>query len=157
MSLLRLFQSGAPRSSSLGLWLSCLKPFSANGEFRPSTDGDGLRRRAVRGAGVTVFSGGLALGIQIIATLVLARMLSPGDFGLVTMVTTFSLLLANFGLNGFTEAVLQKEVIDHFLVSNLFWINAGLSLFLALGFAAAGTLLARFYGDPRVAHVAVVM
>src|SRR5207245_2234195 len=84
-------------------------------------------------------------------------LLTPGDFGLVTMVTTFSLLLLNCGLNGFTEAILQREEIDHSLASNLFWINVGLGLLLTIGFASAGPLLARFYGEPRVAAVAVAM
>jgi uncharacterized membrane protein len=52
------------------------------------------------------------------------------------------LLLVNFGLNGFTEAVVQREEINHFLVSNLFWINVGFGVLLTAGFAASGTLLA---------------
>lgn len=44
------------------------------------------------------------------------------------MVTTFSLLLMNVGLNGFTEAVLQCQEIDHDLSRNLLWINIVVSL-----------------------------
>jgi PST family polysaccharide transporter len=73
---------------------------------------------------------------------------------MVAMVTTFSLLLSNFGLNGFTEAVIQFEEMDHHTASNLFWLNSGAGLVLALAFAAAGSLLARFYRDPLVANVA---
>jgi len=93
----------------------------------------------------------------MVATIILARILTPADFGLVTMVTTFSLLLTSFGLNGFTEGVLQKGNIDQALASNLFWINVGIGLFLAVSFASAGSLLARLYGDPRVVHVALWM
>jgi len=132
-----------------------LKPFDVNGVFLPRTDGGGLRTLAVRGAGITVLSQGLSFAVQIIATVVLARLLAPADFGVVTMVTTFSVLLVSVGQIGFPEAVLQRDNIDHFLVSNLFWINVGASLLLTIGFAAAGWLLARFYGDPRVAHIAV--
>jgi len=71
------------------------------------------------------------------------------------MVTTFSLLLANVGLIGFPEAVLQRDEIDHTLASNLFWINMGIGLLLTVGFAAAGSLLTKFYGDPQVARVVV--
>jgi PST family polysaccharide transporter len=102
-----------------------------------------------------VLSGGLVLCIQIIGAVVLARLLAPRDFGVVAMVTTVSLFLSNFGLNGFTEAVLQRETIDHALASNLFWINLGAGIVLTIGFAAAGSLLTRFYHDPLVAHVAV--
>jgi PST family polysaccharide transporter len=134
-----------------------VRPFDKGGVFYPTADAGALRRKAVRGAGITVLSGGVGLSVQIVATVVLARLLTPDDFGLVTMVTTFSMLLINFGWNGFTEAVIQRETIDHFLVSNLFWINAGAGALLTIGFVSAGSLLARFYGDVRVGHVSVAM
>lgn len=133
-----------------------MRPFDQNGAFVTSVEPRRLRGSAIRGAGVTVLSGGIALAVQVVATVTLARLLSPGDFGLVAMVTTFSLLLMNFGWNGFTEAIIQRAQIDRFLVSNLFWINAGAGLALTVGFAAAGSLLALFYHDPRVARVAAV-
>ncbi len=134
-----------------------MKPFDARGEFHPTGEAGEFRRRAVRSAGVTVLSQGAVFGVQMIATVALARLLVPADFGVVTMVTTFSLLIMSFGQNGYSEAVIQREDIDHFLASNLFWINLSVGLLLTMGFAASGSLLARFYGDPRVAHVAVGM
>jgi len=104
-----------------------------------------------------VLSSGMGFAIQIISTVVLARLLTPSDFGLVTMVTTFSLLLVNFGGNGFTEAVIQWKEIDHALASNLFWINVGVATLLAGGFAASGSLIARFYHEPLAARVAAVL
>jgi len=95
--------------------------------------------------------------MQLVATIVLARLLTPGDFGLVAMVTTFSLLPASFGLSGFTEAVLQRKQIDRALASNLFWISLGAGFILTIGFCAAASLLARFYRDPQVAQVAVAV
>jgi len=103
---------------------------------------------------VTVFAQGISFAVQVAATVVLARLLTPRDFGLVTMVTTFSLLLCGFGLNGFTEAILQREEVTHPLASNLFWINLSASAFLAAAFAVFGPLMARFYHDPVVRHVA---
>ncbi len=108
---------------------------------------------AVRGAGVTVLSSALSLAIQIAATVVLARILTPKDFGLVAMVTTFSLLLSNFGLNGVTEAIVQREKLNHAQTTNLFWVSICSGFLLTLGFAATGSLLARFYAEPLVASV----
>jgi len=93
----------------------------------------------------------------MIATVVLARLLMPADFGVVTMVTTFSLLIMGFGQNGYSEAVIQRDDIDESLASNLFWINVSAGFLLTLGFAASGSLIARFYGDPRVALIAAGM
>jgi PST family polysaccharide transporter len=130
-------------------------PFDASCAFRPVAEGSELRRLAVRGAAATVSASGLALVAQFISTVILARLLTPADFGVVTMVTTFSLLLASFGLNGFTEAVIQFEEMDHYTASNLFWLNLGAGLVLAIAFVAAGSPLARLYRNPLVTNVAI--
>ena len=129
-------------------------PFDASGAFRPRAGSHELRRLAVRGAAASVTASGLSLAAQLVSTVILARLLTPADFGVVTMATTFSLLVASFGLNGFTEAIIQFEEIDHYTASNLFWLNSVAGLILAIAFAAAGSLLARFYGNPLVAKVA---
>lgn len=126
-------------------------PFDSQGDFRP-TEG-AVHRLAARGVGATVLSSCITLGIQLSATVVLARLLTPADFGLVAMATTFSLLLTNFGLNGFTEAILQRERLTHQLASNLFWINLASGALLGVGFAAAGGQLARFYHEQEVSKV----
>jgi PST family polysaccharide transporter len=131
-----------------------LKPFDANGVFHRMAEGQRLRRTAVRGAGVAIFAAGASLAVQMAATVFLARLLTPADFGVLTMVTTFSLLFSSFGLNGFTELILQREEVTDSLASNLFWINIASGVLLTGVFAALGPLMARFYRDPIVAHVA---
>jgi len=132
-----------------------MTPFDADGSFHPTAGSHELRRLAVRGAAATFSASGLGLLIQTVSTVVLARLLSPSDFGVVTMATTFSLLLVNFGANGITEAIIQFEDIDHKTASNLFWFNSCAGLVLALSFASAGSLMASFYQNPLVAKVAV--
>lgn len=135
-----------------------LRPFNKAGEFVFAQDDQGeVRLLAARAAGVTLFSGGLALAIQMISTVVLARLIAPAEFGLLAMVASVSTLLMNFGGNGFTEAVIQRKEIDHKIASNLFWVNLASGLFLTILFASASSLLARFYGNPQVAEVAVAM
>lgn len=132
-----------------------MKPFDNDGNFLPTEMGGELRRRAVRGAGITVFSQGVVFAIQLAGSVVLARLLTPADFGVVTMVTTFSLLLVSFGLNGYTEAVIQRKNLNHRLASNLFWINVAVGILFAIVFCTAGSSMANFYNDPRVAHAAI--
>jgi PST family polysaccharide transporter len=134
---------------------AAFRPFRSTGQFWMPGEGSETQHRAIRGAGVTLVSSGANLGLQIIATIVLARLLQPADFGLVAMVTTFSLLLTNFGLNGFTEAVLQREEIDHTLASNVFWICTAAGLILTLGFAASASRLAGLYHNPLVQPVGI--
>jgi len=129
-------------------------PFDARGAFCPAAEESELRRQAIRGATATVSASGLGLAVQVLGTVLLARLLTPADFGVVTMATTFSLFLASVGLNGFTEAVIQFEELDRDTASNLFWLNCLVGLVLSVGFAWVGSLLARFYRDSVVADVA---
>jgi O-antigen/teichoic acid export membrane protein len=130
-----------------------VKPFLPDGSFHPIATGQGLRRTAVRGAGAAIAgsAGNFAVGIG--SVVVLARLLTPSDFGVVTMVTTFSLLLRSFGLNGFTELIMQREELTDSLASNLFWINLGIGTILTLAFAGSGPLLALFYHNSAVVPV----
>jgi O-antigen/teichoic acid export membrane protein len=130
-------------------------PFDTSGAFRPVAEGSELRRLAVRGAAAMVSAAALSLALRIVPTVVLARLLTPADFGLVAMVTTFSLLLMSFGTSGFTEAIIQPAEMNRLQASNLFWITCSIGLIMMIGFAASGALLARFFRHPRVAHIAV--
>ncbi len=134
-----------------------MRPFDAKGVFSPIEEGEGLRKTAIRGAGVTIFARGTSFVPQIAATVILARLLTPADFGIVTMVTTFSLVFSSFGLNGFSEAILQREEFTHLLASNLFWVNNGICVILTAVFVAIAPLLALFYHNPLVAQVTVAM
>jgi O-antigen/teichoic acid export membrane protein len=134
-----------------------LKPFDSTGNFHPIATGAGLRRTAVRGAGVAIAGQAVSFGVMIGSVVILARLLTPADFGVVTMVTTFSLLFRSFGLNGFTELIMQREELTHSLASNLFWIELGIGAILTLAFAGSGHLLALFYHNPAVAPVTAGM
>jgi len=131
-----------------------LKPFQPNGTFHPIATGDELRRTAVRGAGATIAGQACNFAVQIGSVTILARLLTPADFGIVTMVTTFSLLFRSFGMNGFMELIMQRKELTHSLASNLFWINLGIGTFLTLVFASSGPLLALFYHNSVIAPVA---
>ena len=130
-----------------------MKPFQSDGTFHPIATGTGLRRTAVRGAGVAIAGSAGNFAVQIGSVIILARLLTPSDFGVVTMVTTFSLLLRSFGLNGFAELIMQREELTDSLASNLFWINLGIGTILTLAFAGSGRLLALFYHNPAVVQV----
>src|SRR6266404_1449769 len=128
-------------------------PFDSSGAFHPVAEGGELRRLAVRGAAATLSAAALSLGLRVIGTVLLARLLTPTDFGVVAMVTTFSLLLMSFGTSGLSEAVIQREEINESQASNLFWITCVIGLILTLGFAASGPVLARFFRNALVVPV----
>jgi len=130
-------------------------PFDAGGAFHPVAKDRELKRLAVRGAAATLSAAALSLPLRVVPTILLARLLMPADFGVVAMVTTFSLLLQSFGTSGFSEAVIQRKEMNRYLASNLFWVTNAIGLILTLGFAASGPLLAHFFRNPLVTRVTI--
>ncbi len=116
-----------------------------------------LRSHAIRGATITIIAQFLSFAISTIGTIILARILTPDDFGLVTMALSASLLLQNFGFNGFTEAIIQKSNLNHFEVSNIFWLNFAASCALAAMLICSGPLISSFYKDMRLNAVLAII
>jgi O-antigen/teichoic acid export membrane protein len=116
-----------------------------------------LRGHALRGTSITLVAQIVAFGISTIGTVILARLLTPHDFGLVAMVLSASLLLQGFGTNGFIEATIQREEIDHKQISNLCWINVGINLMLTLAFMALAPAIAWFYKEPLLKPIVVAI
>lgn len=113
----------------------------------------GLGARAARGGFVTLAAQGLKFVIFTAATVVLARLLTPQDYGLVGMVTIVVSFVGMFQYLGLSTATVQWAELTHRQVSTLFWVNVGLSAAIALGVAAGAPLVAWFYGEPRLVGV----
>jgi PST family polysaccharide transporter len=94
--------------------------------------------------------------IQIGSVLFLARMLSPEDYGLVSMVTSITGFATIFVDLGTRDAVVQRRRITQGEVSALFWIVLGVGTAFSLIVAASGPFMARFYGEPRLTAIALV-
>lgn len=116
-----------------------------------------LKGRSVRGGLVNVASQGAQFLIQSVATVVLARLLTPADFGLVAMVATVTGLGQAFADLGLSEATIQREEISHAQVSALFWINVAIGLGLMVLTMALAPVLARFYRDPRLINITLMV
>src|SRR5277367_3434608 len=121
------------------------------------SEGEGLRRVAIQSAGVSILGQGASFFLQVAATMIIARLLTPDDFGVITMVTTVGYLFRSFGQNGFSELIVQREELTDSLASNLFWIELGIGTILALVFAATGVPLARFFHNANVSSAVVGM
>src|SRR6266436_1017442 len=121
-------------------------------DHRESAD---LGRLALRGGVVSVamqYGNGV---LQIVAAIVLARLLAPEDFGLVaivTVLTSFAPLLIDFGLG---DATAQRSKITRIQVSGLFWLSCGIGLAIAVVVAACSPLIAWVYRDPRLETIAL--
>jgi O-antigen/teichoic acid export membrane protein len=116
-----------------------------------------IGRRAVFGSFVTVGAQGLKFLLNFLAAAILARLLSPEDFGLVGMVLGVTALVGVFTQLGLSIATIQREKITQAQVSNLFWINVCVSGVLSLVTVGLAPLMAKFYRDPRVTQIMLVL
>ena len=116
-----------------------------------------LKGRSVRGGVLTLASQGTQFALQTVSTVVLARLLTPADFGLVAMVTAITGLASAFADFGLSEATIQRPEINHSQINALFWINAAIGLGLMLITASLGPMLAWIYREPRLTNIAVLL
>jgi O-antigen/teichoic acid export membrane protein len=116
-----------------------------------------LERRTVIGGAVTLSSQAAKFTLRLGSTAILARLLTPADFGLIAMATVVTGFVELFKDAGLSMATVQREKITHAQVSTLFWINVALSLLLGAIVAALAPALAAFYGEPRLTAVTLVL
>jgi O-antigen/teichoic acid export membrane protein len=95
--------------------------------------------------------------LTLISAVVLARLLTPRDFGLVAMVAVVMDFLRVFKDAGLSTATIQREGITHAQVSNLFWINVALSGGVSVIIVACAPAIAWFYREPKLVGVTLAL
>lgn len=96
------------------------------------------------------------IGITLLSTVTIARLVSPRAYGLANMSVVLFALAQIFREFGLTNAVLRKGNISQEEMSFLFWLNAGMTVALALVMAGLAIPASLFYNEPIVANVMYV-
>jgi len=116
-----------------------------------------LRTHAVRGGIVTIGAQGAKFIITTATIGILGRLLTPRDFGLVTMVMVITNLLARFRSLGLETSTVQRSTISHAQVNALFWINLAFGFILTAVVAFASPLIATLYDEPSLISIAIAL
>lgn len=122
-------------------------------ENKPHEDHTG---KSLRAGAVSVAARLLNAFVQIGSVLFLARLLSPEDYGLVSMVTAFTGFAPVLVDLGTRDAIVQRARINRGEVAALFWITVVIGVTFAAVAASSGGLIARFYGEPRLRMIVLV-
>ena len=87
---------------------------------------------------------------RVAVVVILARLLTPEEYGLAAMVLVFSALVLIFADLALGAALVQREELNEADRSTVFWTSAAMgTLFMLLGIAASWPIAA-FYGEPEV-------
>lgn len=107
-----------------------------------------LRQKALTGLSWSVVS---QVGQQVsnlVVGVILARLLSPEEFGLIAMVTIFTGFASLFSELGFGAAIIQKADVEESHLSSVFWLNICSGVLLTIIFFSGSGLIADFYEEP---------
>jgi O-antigen/teichoic acid export membrane protein len=118
---------------------------------------DNLKGRSLRGGAIVMSSQVIKFLLRMGATIIVARLLTPADFGLVGMVTVVTGFVALFKDLGLSFATVQHAEINHAQVSTLFWINVAVSVFLLLVVAGLAPAITWFYKEPSLTYITLAL
>jgi O-antigen/teichoic acid export membrane protein len=95
--------------------------------------------------------------IKLILGVILARLLTPEDFGLVGMVTVFFAIAMVFIDSGFGMAYIQKKEADDIDASTIFYFNLAVSTFFYVVMWFCAPLIANFYQQDQLVNLVRVL
>lgn len=116
-----------------------------------------LKNRSIKGGGVVIGAQICKFFIKFLSTLVLARLITPQDFGLVAMVAVITNFVAMFKDMGLSMATVQQEEITQEQVSMLFWINLAVSAGVTALTIAIAPFVSLFFDSPRLRWITIVL
>ena len=109
--------------------------------------------RARRAAGWQLLAGGTGFGLQMVTSLVLARLLMPRDFGIVAMATLVTGLATTFRDLGLGQALVQRQELEPKHLRAAFWGNAAMGMAICAALVLIAPSLGVYFKEPRMVPV----
>jgi O-antigen/teichoic acid export membrane protein len=128
---------------------------TVSGGFDHPSNSD-VSNLARRGLG---WSFGVLVGryvLSLASTAVLARLLSPRDYGLLAMVATITVMAQAVSDFGLSWATVQRAQLDRNQIDALFFVNCAFGLFLTLVSLISAPFVARFYHHPELTKIVML-
>lgn len=116
-----------------------------------------LAKKTVASAAWTTISLVVNQIINLIRLAVLARILSPGDFGVYAMVMIFYMFLTTAGDLGSSSAIVRKENTTHKFLSTMFFTNVGFGCLLTIALLSSAHFIADIYNEPRIVDLLMLV
>ena len=109
-----------------------------------------LRQRTLSGLGWNGATQILSAVLQFIISVILARLLSPRDFGLIGMVLVFTGFASSLSEMGLGASLVQHRAVSDRHLNSVFWVNIAAGTLLTILFGLLAPLIARFYQEPML-------
>ena len=106
---------------------------------------ESLKDKTVKGIGWSALDNAARYGMQFVIGIVLARLLSPDDYGLLGLVGIFTVICTALVNGGFTTALIRKKDATEEDYNTVFICNLGMSLMLYVVVFLCAPLIANFF------------
>lgn len=112
-----------------------------------------LKQKAAAGMVWTALQKYSTMGIQFISGIILARLLTPYDYGCIGMLSIFMVLAEAFIDGGFGSALIQKKQPTQEDYSTIFWWNLSMAVLMYSILYVSAPAISRFYDIPLLCDV----
>ena len=116
-----------------------------------------LKDKTIKGVGWSAADTFLGHGVTFLVGLVLARLLSPEEYGLIGIVTIFTTVMSGIVDSGFSNALIRKQGVTDEDYSTLFFFNLGVSVLLYVLLFWGAPWISIFFERPQLIAVVRVM
>ncbi len=96
-------------------------------------------------------------GIQFVVSILLARLLLPSDYGVVTMILVFTAIANVFVQSGFSTSLIQKKDADELDFSSVFYISLAIATICYIILFFSAPFIADFYNMPEMTTILRVL
>jgi teichuronic acid exporter len=116
-----------------------------------------LKQKTMSGMFWTVSERISLQAVQLVVSIIIARVLEPSEFGLIGMLAIFTSVAQAILDSGFGSALIQKKDADDVDASSIFYFNLFIGVILAILLAVSAPLIAQFYRQPILVNVLRVL
>lgn len=95
--------------------------------------------------------------LMLLQMAVMARLLAPGDFGLMALVAAVIAFAQIFSDMGMSNIIIQHQKISHKALSSLYWLNVSASTLLMLLLILLSPWMAVWYHEPRIQTILMLV
>lgn len=118
-----------------------------------SEENQNIKQKAKKGVYWSTFSNVVNQGTQFVIGIILARLLSPDDYGIIALPTIFLAIAQCFIDSGFSSALVRKEEVTEDDLTTAFYFNIGVGLFFYTILFFCSPLIADFYNTPILSDI----
>ena len=110
---------------------------------------DSLKQKTVRGVGWSFIDNIASSGITFLVGLVLARLLTPEEYGVMAIIAIFIAISNSIIDSGFSNALIRKIKVERVDYNTVFYFNLLVSIILYIFLFFSAPVISAFFKEPE--------